>query len=82
MVQVMPEQRCRSCGRPVYWVTYAKTGKHLILDTGPLHLQGTRFRHPHDRLLDDEPWVLCTGEQPGYASHFSTCPDSERWRRR
>lgn len=82
MPTTMPEQNCRSCSRPVYWVTYAKTGKPMILDVGPLVRSGTRFRHPDDRLIDDVPWILCAGDELGHPSHFATCPDSARWRRR
>jgi len=81
MVETMPPQNCRSCGRPVFWVTYEKTGKAQILDVEPRQY-GTRFRHPEGRLTDDQPWRLACLEEIGYASHFSTCPFANEHRRR
>lgn len=76
---------CRSCGAEIVWA-FSEHGRKLPLDAEPYSgpLPGGLFV-----LLpfpDREPTAIAV--PPGayedeslYRSHFSTCPDAERWRR-
>jgi hypothetical protein len=66
---------CRSCGQPIVWATSKNTGKAMPLDAASkekrcavvsLGPDGT----PEVRQVDT------------YLSHFATCDDPERFRRR
>lgn len=61
---------CRSCNAPVLWVE-TESGKRMPLDAEP-----------------ERRFVLEAGTSPmrarlrnTYVSHFSTCPQAERWRK-
>lgn len=60
---------CRSCGKAIIWVA-TSTGKKMPLDAEP-----------------ERRFVLESGTDPmvgrirnTYQSHFSTCPQADRWR--
>lgn len=61
---------CRSCGATVLWVE-TESGKKMPLDAEP-----------------ERRFVIEAGHDPmrarlrnTYVSHFSTCPQAERWRK-
>lgn len=67
---------CRSCGAPITWKTYDRTGKQIPLDREPradgnLVVEGKTCRQA-DQLLDRE--------KTRFVTHFATCPDAEDWR--
>ena len=69
--------RCRSCDAPIEWAITTK-GSHIPLDPEPtpagnLVLIDGIARHP--TLGEDVPYLQ-------YISHFVTCPDAERFRRK
>jgi hypothetical protein len=75
-----PNGICRSCKKPLYWITVNKTGKKNPLDPEPDLLRG------NVRIINDQAFILHNeaaehlrerGEAL-YLSHFSTCPHSPK----
>ena len=66
----MDPSTCRSCGAPIVWVVMRPSGKRMPLDA-----------KPEKRItLDDFDDGI--GEMTDtYVSHFSTCPQSSKWRK-
>ena len=70
---------CRSCDAAIEWVTWADSGKAIPLDRGPAPsgnlaaVAGKVHRYTaEDERLGRERRV----------SHFATCPDAPRWKKR
>jgi hypothetical protein len=68
--------RCKSCGAHVVWAKTA-SGKSMPVDATPndagnLVLDGDRVQVVKS-IADD---------RPRHTSHFVTCPQSDRWRKR
>jgi len=65
---------CKSCGAPVVWAT-TQAGKTTPLDAKPVRVAmlstGDLFGSP--RIVDSV---------NGYVSHFSTCPNADKHRRK
>jgi len=81
--------RCRSCRQPVVWV-HTQAGKTMPLDphpsaegnvtyTGRSTVNGAGVERPEVRVAAQP--ALLSDEGPHYVSHFTTCPQSEQWRR-
>jgi hypothetical protein len=74
-----PLGECRSCGAGVYWALSA-SGKPMPINPRPTGA-GNIVLHQ-----DDDRWtaVVRSSADPlaRYVSHFATCPDAGRWRRR
>lgn len=70
---------CRSCGVPILWGVHTGTGKKIPVDpsAGGEHRTGTRFQW--DDALHG--WATCKDDEPGYVSHFFTCPNAAHHRR-
>lgn len=68
--------RCRSCGALIVWAKSAKTGKPMPLDHDRV-TSGVRFQADAQGIAR-----LRAGVEPGHASHFATCPDAARHRRK
>lgn len=69
---------CKSCGADVLWVETRK-GKRMPLDPEENSAGNVVIE------ADGKAAVLPPGAQysgPRYASHFETCPDAQRWRRK
>jgi hypothetical protein len=72
--------QCRSCGADILW-TRTRKGKKMPVNREPD--EKGRFV-----LLYHEDWILAhfdrRGSEPGahYTSHYATCPDAEKWRKR
>lgn len=78
----MPE--CRSCGRQIRWMVTAVSGKRIPLDPAPaqdgnIRLDDEGVAHALNPL---EAEAARSGGEALFASHFVTCPDADRWRRR
>ena len=64
---------CRSCGAPVEWAEMVKSGKKNPFNP-PIVAVATK--HDSDmRLIEVIDSSVTT-------SHFSTCPDRDKWRRK
>lgn len=74
---------CRSCGAPVRWVVNEKTGSRMPLDPTPLKTEGTRFTMAgwNDPETGAPIVRASVAHETGLASHFSSCPERDAWRR-
>lgn len=71
----MPELKkdnCRSCKAPVYWLGTA-TGKAVIVDVRPRRVYTPDMSDPERKTFKIT---------EGYESHFATCPDADKWRKK
>lgn len=73
---------CRSCGAPIRWTISAK-GRRLPIDPEPSPDGNITLE---DRGQYREPRAVAhTVKAPDvvyYISHFATCPDAKKWRRK
>lgn len=71
-------KNCQSCGAPIFFAATG-TGKRIPLDAEPTE-DGNIV------ILDGEACVIPKGTylagKPQYRSHFATCPNAARHRRR
>lgn len=72
--------RCRSCDAPVLWARTV-TGKLIPLDTEPSD-GGNLVLDDGRALIYDHTTSNEMFAPPLYVSHFATCPQADRWRRR
>lgn len=57
---------CRSCGAVIIWLL-TKTGKSMPVDASSVQAQKG---------------ALIYDPEKGHISHFSTCPQAKRWKRK
>ena len=78
--------KCKSCGREIIWIRtfsgkkmpcdpekiqfHAGEGRDLFVTSGGAVVHGTRAEAGEERC------------HVGYISHFATCPDADKFRRR
>jgi hypothetical protein len=83
----MTTGQCRSCRAPIIWLTIRPLGRRMPIDTEPAPdgniiadlTQAVGVVIPNAAL----PQMRAdTPDEPFYRSHFATCPDANRWRRR
>lgn len=79
--------RCRGCGAEIIWIKTVG-GRAMPCDPGPvlyreLRTGGMKIMTRDGRVLRAQ---MCNDEDKadgiGYISHFSTCPEAEKFRRR
>lgn len=65
------------------WVVNEKTGKRIPLNPAPVMREGTRFTMSGWNDPDSGAPMVHTvqGAGTGLASHYATCPDSDKWRK-
>ena len=75
--------RCRSCGRPLIWAVDERSGAGFPVDLEPvgngnvtLDLSGPKPIAHVLKRFEEVP-----GGTVRFVSHFSTCPDSAKWKR-
>ncbi len=69
---------CRSCERPVRFVESAVSGRVMILDGEPSDKGNVAIdENGQARVVSNPPEGSTL-----YLSHFATCPDAKRFRRR
>ena len=77
---------CRSCGAPITWIR-TKNGKPHPVDPAKHYI----IKGEGSATLVTEAGTFIRGEfvsveeganGEGYISHFATCPNASRWRRR
>lgn len=76
--------KCRSCGAEIVWVTM-QSGKKMPCDAGTGHYRAdpkgsATFVTENGLTMRGEPNF--DGETVGYVSHFETCPQADRFRKR
>lgn len=75
--------RCRSCGAEILFI---KTGKGMM----PVNAEPVQFNYQlgaKDRVVTGNGEVLPAdiredGKERGWISHFATCPDASKFRKR
>jgi hypothetical protein len=82
-------QHCRSCGAKILWATTEK-GRRMPVDFSPNEKGNIFLQHRPER----EPLaVYATAEQIAafegtlqqhrlFTSHFATCPEAKKWRKK
>jgi len=65
---------CKSCGAEIIW---AKTQKGKAIPLDPKPEKRVVLEHPDGPMFDAVATVVDT-----YVSHFATCPDADKHRRR
>jgi hypothetical protein len=81
---------CSSCRKTIVWAVTTKTGRAIPLDPtpGPEGNVTIVGRSPRDcpLVLVLSPEELALAREHGvprlYVSHFATCPDAAKWRRK
>jgi hypothetical protein len=63
---------CRSCGARIEWATVVASGKKMPFDA-PVHVVSAYERD--GKVID----TIDPAKSP---SHFATCPDAHKWRKR
>jgi hypothetical protein len=75
---------CRSCRAEILWVG-TERGKAMPLDRGPYQGDDPRglfvIRTDSGKPLAIAATPDAFPDEPVYTSHFSTCPDRDKWRR-
>ena len=81
--------KCRSCGAEIVWVTMQGSGKKMPCDAELIHAvedkdSKTSFVLPGGIVKQGRAGRHPNGEADfvGYRSHFETCPDADRFRRK
>ena len=69
---------CRSCGQQIVWA-FTEPGRRMPVDAGP-HPDGTITL----RTVAGEMFAVIDPGEPGpkHRSHFASCPQADKWRRR
>lgn len=83
----MSGSRCRSCGQPIKWIKLQGSGKAIPVDPMKRILvpgQGTEVLITDDgRVVRGRFASMEEGAaECGYISHFATCPQADKWRRK
>ncbi len=81
--------RCRSCGAPIIWAR-TEAGKPMPVDADPIDggnvlLVATGTATPIARshpAVDPRIDGLAVEAAPRHTSHFATCPQAGKWRRK
>lgn len=77
----MIKRKCRSCGATIIWLTL-ESGKDHPCDP---ELVCADELEPGFKLITEGGEILTEmGDESisGYVSHFSTCPDADKWRKK
>ena len=86
--------RCRSCGAQIRWIT-TFAGKHTPVNAETIWFfpgEGSEEESRTERFVTEEGAVICgirtegnikkQGSRAGYISHFATCPNADKHRKR
>jgi hypothetical protein len=79
--------RCRSCSAEIIWLVMRPGGRRMPIDAEPARdgnvLADLNAAAGIVLSAASRAEVLdATPDEPLYRSHFSTCPQADRWRRR
>ena len=79
--------KCKSCGAEIDWIVM-KSGRRMPVDPEPVHFSIDKINHSGDITLITADGMAVTGFKDmssrliGYLSHFATCPNADKHRRR
>lgn len=74
---ISPVTSCRSCGAPIEWAEMVKSGKRMPFDAKAPGIVAVSTKHDPEthRLID-------VVDSTVSVSHFSTCEQADKWRRK
>ena len=70
---------CKSCGAAVIWAV-TDSGRRMPLDANPIVKGVSAIGTGRLMLRNDGQTLRAHTVSELYQSHFSTCPDSDKWR--
>ncbi len=73
--------RCRSCGAQIIWATTA-AGHVIPLDAEPVENGNISLADGKAIVVDKGSLFETVVGGPYYQSHFASCKDAEKWRKR
>ena len=86
-VNPLKEDTCRSCKQKIIW-TITVNGKHMPVDYNPNNL-GNIVLHPRDNnppiaqyVTNDERDSCLADGGTIHITHFFTCPEAAKWRKK
>jgi len=65
--------KCKSCGAEIEWIK-TKAGKNAPIDAKPVKV----YIEAPDLIGHENRWILISA----FTSHFATCPDADKFRRK
>lgn len=74
--------KCKACGREIIWIK-TKAGKNMPCDP-----ESIRFKQGgKEKFVESSGWIMSgeradNGHYSGHISHFATCPEAEKFRRK
>lgn len=74
----MRQSLCKSCGAPIVWAK-TENDKNMPLDAATV-TEGQRYAY-YNGASGQAYCVRVTGDEPGHASHFASCPKASAHRR-
>lgn len=77
----MPDT-CKACGAPIVWAKTAATGKAIPLDTEPTPDGNIFLKDGKAHYLTKNGVEQTLADFDRYKSHFATCPQAARFRRK
>ena len=79
--------RCKGCGQEIIWIK-TKSGKSIPCDPEMIYYKAKKTGHlrvvtPTGEVVSAVPSdSILTATDYGYVSHFATCPQADRFRRK
>ena len=75
---MIKKTNCKSCGADIFFLQNPKSGKFIPFDFGK-----TIIKHKGIVYADENGILkISEGNEAGYISHFATCPDADKFRKK
>lgn len=78
--------QCRSCHKRIIWTTNVESGRRMPVDADPIETGNVILLSGNDgpeaRVLTQAELAKRATRRDLYASHFTTCPQANDWRKR
>jgi len=76
----MKLERCKSCGASIFFAASATTGRRMPIDASPEETGNLTIDPRDDGQMPVAVYTLGPTDLPRYVSHFTRCPQADRWR--
>ena len=79
--------KCRSCGANIIWII-TKTGRKMPCNAEPIFFDLANMNDEGTKVFVKDNRIIAIGienpegQEVGYISHFATCPEAEKWRKK
>ena len=79
--------KCRSCGADIIW-TITKTGRKMPCNAEPIFFDLANMNDEGTKTFVKDDGTIAIGienpggQEVGYISHFATCPEADKWRKK